>query len=536
MDYLKTLSQAEREEFGKQLFLLGGPGGAGKSTVMEMLMAHYGPLVQSLIRTTTRAPRAGEVNGVHYHFVDREAFLQMEREGHMAAVDIYNAEYYGVAWRNLVALVRASHKLIIGVGGICSVDIKTVFPEATLIYLTATMDELRQRLVKRGEKSHVTEQKMREAEQELVCEPGLFDYVIENHDPDLIRTVTEICRLIGLPKLTSIEGKQLPTIESVLVQRGIERTTERSRRRRVVVWGTTNGKVVKVTRDDHHDHRLGREANQPMSQTVAEITAQGMTTYYETLVSSGVRVVPEHEAVACLVDGLPAVCEIASDCGTRTLEDSVRTGAIAEAVGKMLEGIFRPLLDEHADFLKAGVYLKPAHCSGDGTLLDYLPGRVRLGGSNLLTFVEFPQPTNPATWRQKFYKYYTPTGVLRYMLVNVCRIDPRARDEAKAILYDFLIGIGRLDILSYFTNSPAELIGQQIRSGAAIDFDLLSTLGNKHPDEYPEVCLRDIAFELMTALQDRIADPLGLAAELSKPQDHAGIRQTLTGVFGLLGL
>ena len=65
-----------------RLFVISGPSGAGKSTVISRVIADREDL-QFSVSATTRAPRKGEVDGVNYHFVDRERFEQMIKDGEL---------------------------------------------------------------------------------------------------------------------------------------------------------------------------------------------------------------------------------------------------------------------------------------------------------------------------------------------------------------------------------------------------------------------------------------------------------------------
>ena len=77
-----------------RLFVISGPSGAGKSTVISRVIAGREDL-QFSVSATTRAPRKGEVDGVNYHFVDRERFEQMIKDGELLEYVEYVDSYYG---------------------------------------------------------------------------------------------------------------------------------------------------------------------------------------------------------------------------------------------------------------------------------------------------------------------------------------------------------------------------------------------------------------------------------------------------------
>ena len=76
------------------LVVFSGPSGAGKGTILKRYFQDDPPAVLS-VSATTRAPRPGEVDGVHYHFLSREAFEQLIAEDGVLEYNIYNGNYYG---------------------------------------------------------------------------------------------------------------------------------------------------------------------------------------------------------------------------------------------------------------------------------------------------------------------------------------------------------------------------------------------------------------------------------------------------------
>ena len=76
------------------LFIISGPAGSGKGTVVsELLKAH--PEIKLSISATTRNPRPGEVNGVHYYYITKEEFEKRIEDGKMLEYTTYSGNYYG---------------------------------------------------------------------------------------------------------------------------------------------------------------------------------------------------------------------------------------------------------------------------------------------------------------------------------------------------------------------------------------------------------------------------------------------------------
>ena len=78
----------------KYLFVVSGPSGVGKDTVMGRLRADH-PEFEKTVSATTRAPRAGEAEGVNYYYRSEEAFRQMVESGEILESNFYNGAYYG---------------------------------------------------------------------------------------------------------------------------------------------------------------------------------------------------------------------------------------------------------------------------------------------------------------------------------------------------------------------------------------------------------------------------------------------------------
>ena len=75
-----------------KLFILSGPSGAGKGTICKELLAQTD--LQLSVSMTTRAPREGEIHGVHYYFVDEEEFLdRISRDGFLEHAEVYGRRY-----------------------------------------------------------------------------------------------------------------------------------------------------------------------------------------------------------------------------------------------------------------------------------------------------------------------------------------------------------------------------------------------------------------------------------------------------------
>ena len=133
-----------------KLFVISGASGVGKSTVLKKVMESRDDLVFS-VSATTRAPRPGEVDGVHYYFMNRETYDEMVRNDEFLEYDIHFETGYGTPKAQLEdKLTRGNVILDIEPNGAMNVRAKR--PDATLIFIMPpSMEELERRLRSRGD-------------------------------------------------------------------------------------------------------------------------------------------------------------------------------------------------------------------------------------------------------------------------------------------------------------------------------------------------------------------------------------------------
>jgi guanylate kinase len=173
------------EKQGK-LVVISGPSGAGKTSVCRALKAN--PNVEFSVSATTRAMRAGEVDGVDYHFLTREDFQRRMEENQFLEWASYNGNLYGTPrWPMDAALARGKTFLVeIEVEGTRQLRERGVHG-FYLFIAPPSIAELRRRLVLRGSNApEEIEQRVRIAESEIkaahteVVGVPLYDEFVEN--------------------------------------------------------------------------------------------------------------------------------------------------------------------------------------------------------------------------------------------------------------------------------------------------------------------------------------------------------------------
>ena len=167
------------------LFVVVAPSGAGKTSLVNRLLeAERG--IRLSVSHTTRAPRAGEVDGREYHFVTRAAFEAMIAAGDfLEHADVYG-NYYGTSRRWIEKELAGEHDVLLEIDWQGARQVRKLFPRMVGIFiLPPSLAELRRRLTDRGKDSpEVIERRMASAREEIshVLE---FEYIIVNEQFDV---------------------------------------------------------------------------------------------------------------------------------------------------------------------------------------------------------------------------------------------------------------------------------------------------------------------------------------------------------------
>ncbi|MFJ4016714.1 guanylate kinase [Microbacterium sp. NPDC090014] len=166
-----------------RLLVLAGPTAVGKGTVAAHIREHN-PEIHLSVSATTRAPRPGEIDGVHYYFVDDAEFDRLIADDELLEYAVvHNKSRYGTPRAPIDAALAAGKTVLLEIDLQGARQVRQAEPAATLIFLLPpTWDELVQRLVGRGtEGAEERARRLRTAKVELAAQ-NEFDHLIVNED------------------------------------------------------------------------------------------------------------------------------------------------------------------------------------------------------------------------------------------------------------------------------------------------------------------------------------------------------------------
>jgi guanylate kinase len=163
-----------------QLVVISGPSGAGKGTVIAEVRSPRKSLTFS-VSYTTRSPRQGEENHVHYHFVDDATFQSMIQQDEFLEYACYQNHYYGTGKAEVERLMEEGYDVLLDIEVQGAANIKRLYPEATTIFVVPpSFHELARRLRGRNSESEEVIQGRLNRAKEEYKEIYKYDYLVIN--------------------------------------------------------------------------------------------------------------------------------------------------------------------------------------------------------------------------------------------------------------------------------------------------------------------------------------------------------------------
>ncbi len=184
-----------------KLFVLSGPSGVGKGTILARLFVDFHDIEYS-VSATTRQARAGEVQGENYYFLSEEEFFQLvENDQLIEWANVHN-NYYGTPKEYVDKTLKKGQDIILEIDIQGAKQVRENYPDAVFIFLLPpSLQELEQRLEQRGSEDKRNKKiRLRNAREEMQ-EKQKYDYVIINdrieETVDQLRSIiiAESCRI-----------------------------------------------------------------------------------------------------------------------------------------------------------------------------------------------------------------------------------------------------------------------------------------------------------------------------------------------------
>lgn len=177
------------------LFIVSAPSGAGKTSLVRALL-EADPQVRLSTSYTTRAPRTGEENGLHYHFVDETEFMRrLEQQDFLESAHVHGARY-GTSRSQVQTALDDGHDLILEIDWQGAQQVKKLMPNAISIFiLPPSVEELERRLNNRGQDSAEVIARRVQAAKSEIAHVKEFDYVTINDNFDVaLHDISSIIR------------------------------------------------------------------------------------------------------------------------------------------------------------------------------------------------------------------------------------------------------------------------------------------------------------------------------------------------------
>ena len=182
------------------LIIISGPSGSGKGTVVKELIKQE--CFSLSVSATTRPPRPGEINGIHYYFYDKETFEKMKEEKELLEWAEFCGNYYGTPKKYVQKQMAENKNVILEIEVQGALQIKKMYPNCILIFMIPpNAKELQKRLTERGtEDKQTINRRMNRAIEEMEFVPQ-YDYIVINDTVE--KAANAICSIVEAESMRS---------------------------------------------------------------------------------------------------------------------------------------------------------------------------------------------------------------------------------------------------------------------------------------------------------------------------------------------
>jgi len=181
------------------LYIVTAPSGAGKSSLVKAWLQRDSAIRLS-VSYTTRAPRAGEVDGIHYHFISREAFVErLNQAEFLESAEVFG-NFYGTSQTWINEQMEQGHDILLEIDWQGAAQVRQLMPQSIGIFiLPPSLAELRKRLEGRGTDSAEVIARRLAAAREDISHAVEADYLVVNDDFEV--AVTDLIAIARAQRL-----------------------------------------------------------------------------------------------------------------------------------------------------------------------------------------------------------------------------------------------------------------------------------------------------------------------------------------------
>lgn len=163
------------------LIVLSGPSGVGKGTVRKALFERADHNLVYSISMTTRSPRVGETNGVEYHFVSKEDFLNQIEKGNLLEYAEFCDNYYGTPLDKVNEQLESGQEVVLEIEVQGAMQVKEKMPDGVYIFIAPpSMKALEERLIHRGTEDQTIIQKRLQKARNEIKVASEYGYIVVN--------------------------------------------------------------------------------------------------------------------------------------------------------------------------------------------------------------------------------------------------------------------------------------------------------------------------------------------------------------------
>ena len=179
-----------------KIIVLSAPSGCGKSTIINTILDSGDYDLKFSVSATNRSPRAGEVDGVHYHFLSTEEFRDaIAAHSLVEWEEVYPGRFYGTLRSEIERRIDAGDDVVLDIDVKGGLNVKKIFGDRalTIFILPPDLSTLRQRLVSRGtDAPDIIEERLEKAEYEISFAPEYDCRVVNDNLDEAVATVRSL--------------------------------------------------------------------------------------------------------------------------------------------------------------------------------------------------------------------------------------------------------------------------------------------------------------------------------------------------------